>query len=127
MVSSMIRSKTLTKGERLTVLRRREGVTQAKAAKARGLSVYLYRRFEEGLDVDECPTVRPFSLRPNETCFLLRSRAGLNLDEMSELTAYSRTWLTKMERGSVDCAPLVAAWLKSEKLGPHRKRATAKR
>lgn len=96
----------LTKGERLTVLRRRSGKTQAQAAKVADLTLNAYRERE----LNEDPDGRPLRLTPAEYCFVRRRRAGLTLDELAPKVGVSKWWICQMEKGRAPADRLVSFW-----------------
>lgn len=99
----------LTNGERLLILRRRQGRSQIEAAKNIGVTLYNYRAFEadktttrEGLPVGR--------LANHERCFLLRKRAGLSQQKLAARLGITPTWLVEIEHGRQSIAKLAAYW-----------------
>ena len=105
----MLSTKDLTTGERLRVARRRQGVTQVQAAKQHGISIARYKAAEKD---EERPVKSPGigKLLPHEACFIMRRRAEMTLDDLSEETGLSKWWLCLMERGNAPVATLVEYW-----------------
>lgn len=105
-----MKSADLTAGELLLVDRRRRGETQAQAARRLCVTDYEYRRWED----DATPAAsRPRVLRgvkAHEECVVRRRRAGMQAGELARVLGLSRWWLTRMERGEIPCAPMLAFW-----------------
>jgi len=104
----MLHASELTTGEKLLVLRRRAGLTAAKAAKKRKLSLYRYNRLER--DEEDGPRVAVGKLAFHERAFLCRRRAGLTVDQLAKRFGVSGWWLSQMEAGKVPDARLRAGW-----------------
>jgi len=96
----------LTKGERLAVLRRRSGKTQAQAARAAGLSLNTYREREAVTE----PDGRPLRLTDAELCYVLRHRSGLTLDELAPKVGLSKWWICQIEKGRAPAGTLLGYW-----------------
>lgn len=95
----------LTNGERVTVGRRRDGLTQIQFAKAHGVKQVQVSRWESGrLPVP--PNVREKyrqlgRLYQHEIIMLLRKRNGLLIREAAKLHGVSRYQWIKIEAGDV--------------------------
>lgn len=96
----------LTKGERLTILRRRSGKTQAQAARGAGLSLNAYRDREASED----PDGRPLRLSDAEFCYISRRRSGLTLDELAPKVELSKWWICQIEKGRAPAGTLLGYW-----------------
>lgn len=105
----MLRTSTLTRGERMLVSRRRKAESQIDAAARYNVSLYAYRQWET--EALECPHALSIGkLKPFEQCFLLRRRKGVTAGTLARKLGLSRWWLCQMERGDVDAARLVKFW-----------------
>jgi len=96
--------------EALLLSRRREGRDQAQAARRHRVSLYRYRRWESGAELDEIPRPRLGRIQAHERCLIARMRAGLTVAEFAELAGVSRWWLIRMEAGKVPVDRLLEAW-----------------
>lgn len=95
----MLKASELTSGERLLIVRRREGCSKAEAASGCGVSLYRYTRFEA--DKERGPTARTGRLSFAESALLERLRAGISAAAQARAVGCSRWWLTQMETGQV--------------------------
>lgn len=96
----------LTKGEALTIDRRRRGENQLRAAKRWKVSAYRLRQWESG-EREDVPRVKLGRLKPHEICYVTRRRAGWSATDVAADMGVSRYWVSKMERGD---APSDALW-----------------
>jgi len=96
--------------EALLLSRRRAGDGQARAARRHGVSLYRYRRWEAGVELDGIPRPRLGKIRAHERCLIARMRAGLTVAEFAKVAGVSRWWLIRMEAGQVPVDRLLAAW-----------------
>lgn len=98
----------LTKGEALTLSRRRSGMSLEAAVKLFGFA--KWPAWEKDLDVGGCPTVAVGTLAPGEWCWLLRRRHRLQVRDVTGLTGLGQQWVRAAELGTVDATPLVEWW-----------------
>ena len=100
----------LTPGERLVIVRRRDKKNQTERASEYGMTRQAYAAWEANIDVPipVIPVVGP--LAPHEVAFLYRRRSGLTRTEVAVGVGKSPHWVTLMERGEVDCSPLMGYW-----------------
>ena len=99
----------LTHAERLTIHRRRLGMSQRQMAKRHGVSLYCYRGAEAG-EVAGIPVPSLGQIEPFEKCFVLRLRSGQRLAEVAADMGVSINWLSAMERGKQPAEELVSYW-----------------
>lgn len=104
----LVKTSDLTVGEKLVVKRRRDGLSQVKAAKKAKVSLFAYRQWEQ--DVEKAPAPKIGKLEDHEQCYILRRRAGWTTQELADELEVCRWWLCQMERGAIDTQPLVAYW-----------------
>jgi hypothetical protein len=99
----------LTRGERLTIRRRRLGLTQRQAARQHKVAPFVYGRWEldQGKDI---PAVEIGALMKHERCFILRRREGHKQSRIAKALKVSRFWLNRMERGTAPCDVLFNYW-----------------
>lgn len=96
----MLKLRSLTRAERLLIDRRRQFHSQREEAKARRVSLYQYRRWEDGKDEVPHQELSPISqLTIAESCWLHRRRAKMALGALARKLRVSKWWLTKMEAG----------------------------
>ena len=92
----------LTPGERLTIARRRPGLSQKDAAYGYGVSLSTYRRYEadeyETTAVPYCPLQ---IVTVPEQCFILRRRKGLSQADVAEKIGRSRWFVNMVEMGEI--------------------------
>lgn len=103
----------LTDGEKLFLLRRRQGLTQAAYGKRLGLTHDTVSALEHSRGSLR-PALRPSSpvvAAPHELVTVLRRRAGLSAAELAGHLGISRVTLLKREHGRGDARPIVA-WLR---------------
>lgn len=105
-----MKTSDLRAGERLIVDRRRRAESQQAAAERLGVTLYRYRLWEEGQLVPTCRRPALGALRPHESCYLLRRRAGLKLRDIADALGTSRWWVTQMESGRAPIDRLLAYW-----------------
>jgi len=103
----------LTPGERLRILRRREGKTQAQAAKAMDMPLSTYKAAEAGEDTPtwEIAVGEVGRLTDAEFCYISRRRKGLTLDDLAEQVGLSKWTICLMERGRAPIATLLDYWM----------------
>tara|TARA_R110002167_G_scaffold79897_12_gene220004 strand:+ start:86 stop:418 length:333 start_codon:yes stop_codon:yes gene_type:complete len=104
----MLKAKDLTNGERLLILRRREGATKADTAAGCGASLYQYGRWEN--DKEDGPRAKTGRLAYREQSFLMRRRAGVSVAAFAQLLGVSPWWLRQMEAGEAPDGRLRAHW-----------------
>lgn len=104
----MIQTRDLTRGERLLIVRRREGSTAADCAAGCGVSLYRYKRWER--DQEDGPACAVGRLAAHEGALVLRRRAGLSVAELAAAVGVSAYWLSLMERGQAPASRLEAYW-----------------
>jgi DNA-binding XRE family transcriptional regulator len=103
-----IRLSQLTNGERLILDRRRRKENQTQAAKRLGVdrkTLYLLET-----DQQESPRVPIGKLKDHEIAFLYRRRAGLSRHELAKVFGVNIWWITRMERGELNCQRLLNFW-----------------
>lgn len=98
----------LTTAERFFLQRRREGKTQAAAAKSYRVPVDRYVGWERGEPGPSAPRIR--RVLPHERCVIERRRAGLRQFDVAQALGRSREWVQKMEAGHVPCRELEEYW-----------------
>lgn len=96
--------------EALLLSRRRAGDGQSRAARRHRVSLYRYRRWEAGDELDGIPRPRLGRILAHERCLIARLRAGLTVAEFAQVAGVSRWWLIRMEAGQVPVDRLLAAW-----------------
>lgn len=105
----MLSATQLTNDERLLVQRRRLGETQDEAAERWGVSSWTYRCWER--PGNGAPLgIRIGRLQDHEICYLMRRQWGMSRKECAAAAGISQGWLTQMERGRIDCEPLIEFW-----------------
>lgn len=102
---------TLSRGEKLLLERRREGLTQPEAAKKRKVSTSLYRLWESDKETEEAaPSVALGAVEVSEACFIARRRSGKTVAQVARALRVCRFWLYKMERGEAPTEQLAEYW-----------------
>lgn len=98
--------KTLTTGEALVLHRRRLDESQTQAAARLGVGRKLYALWE--IEAKTFPGSAPDidKVASHEIAFIRRRRAGMSRADMTA-DGLNRTWVTAMERGDMDCSPLL--------------------
>lgn len=109
MSKAKINVKDLSPGERLILLRRRTGATQAEEAEEHGVSLLRYRRWEKD-EIEGAPKVPLGKLKPGEIAFVLRRRKGLSLRAAADEMGVCPWWLRQMETGQVNQKRLLDFW-----------------
>jgi transcriptional regulator with XRE-family HTH domain len=99
----------LTVGQKLQILRRRYGESQAQAAKRLRVPLKRYRYWEENKYTHDSPTLKAINLLPHEQCWLLRREARLTQLQVAEAMGLSRYWVQLMETG-VESPVLLVRW-----------------
>jgi len=99
----------LTRGERLTIDRRRRGERQRAAAARLEVPLSRYSRWERDLDAS-APSVRVGTLKAHERCFIMRRRCNKTQQEVAADMGICRYWLNRMELGETDCTDLACYW-----------------
>lgn len=104
----------LTRGEKIRILRRRNGISMKDAAKRHGLSMRQYRYVEEdveGAPLLEVPDIG--ELATHEELYIRRLRYGMRQADVAKQLGISRYWLGEKERGRAALIPGdAAAWPK---------------
>lgn len=110
--------------EALEISRRRAGLSQAEAAELAGVSLYRYKKWEAGEDLEApYPAVEP--LEPFEWCRLQRRRRAWSIDELAAESGFAPKWIHRVERGEARSArPLEEWWRNRIELDWHRDRRT---
>lgn len=103
-----MKTRDLSKAEKLILWRRRQGISQTDAAYHFDVSFSLYRRWEQGHG--GCPRVAIGKLKECEQFSLVRRRAGMSVTELAEAMGISRWWLTRMENGTAPLDRLQEYW-----------------
>lgn len=99
----------LTKGEKLFLTRMRKKKSQRRMAQYLGVPRFRYQRWENDKETPPMTTLIG-SLRPYERCMIYRRRTGVKQTVIAEDMKLSRYWVHRMERGEVDCTPLLSYW-----------------
>lgn len=105
-----MRAGDLKRGTKLRLLRWRKGQSQVAAAAERGVSLNLYRRWENDEDGLKIPNESVGRIEPNEANVLRRWKSGLTTTQVCERIDCCRLWLRRMELGEVDFEKLTAFW-----------------
>lgn len=105
----MLEEVNLTVGEKLCVLRRREGVSQGEMARRHGVSRSTYIKWETDQSKPNF-AVEIRGLRGHERCRVARLRAEKTQAEVADELEVSRHTVGAMERGLVDCEKLLWFW-----------------
>ncbi len=101
----------LSKGERLFIVRRRLGETQAQAAKRHNISMSLYSLWERDRRDATTPVVGiGDDLARFEKARILRRRKGITQIELSQRIRCSEEWVKLMERGKANGKALFEYW-----------------
>lgn len=107
----MLLTSNLTAAERMIIWRRRQEMSQDRAAKHWGVSPWEYRLWENG-ERSSQPPVKLGRLEDHEACFIARRRAGMTRLEMAKAIGMSHYPITQMERGRTSPERLVEYWFK---------------
>lgn len=104
-----IDTKSLTDGERLTIWRRRENLSQTDAAKRLKVTPAVYGRMERDL---EKATHKPSlgALQLHERCFIIRRRNDYAQLQVAKAIGVCRWMVVQMERGTADPSALANWW-----------------
>ncbi len=113
----MLKLADLTAGERLLLERRRNGETQAQAARRHGVSRYCYRAWEDDSVSTGQPRPALRRLQPYEICYLLRRRNGQSLADFAADAGISPWWVTQMESGRAPLQRLQEYWQEAPSAG----------
>lgn len=109
----LVATSTLTSGEKLVIQRRRDGSTQAKAARAHKVTQLVYRGWERDSG-ERIPRAAVGKISESEQCFVLRRRSGMTLDRLAGRLRVCRYWLRQMEAGTAPVARLAEYWSKKK-------------
>ncbi len=104
-----LKATDLTRGEKLAVTRRREGLSQGDAANHYNVSPDTYHKWENDIN-STAPSVEVVELSTHEVCYLLRRRSKLTQKQIAALMGTSRVTVNRMENGEVSAAPLAVFW-----------------
>ncbi len=96
----MIAVPPLTRPEALELSRRRARLTQSELGASLGVSTDRVRAWEHGTR-DDVPTVPEMRLEPFEWCWLMRRRAGVTLQVLSQQLGLALKWVHRAERGEL--------------------------
>lgn len=113
--------------EALLLARKRAGDGQARAARRHRVSLYRYRRWEEGAELDGIPRPRIGQVHEHERCMLARLRAGISVAELAKAAGVSRWWLIQMEKGEAPVDRLLAAWSRRDAQARRRRSKRGRR
>lgn len=100
----------LTKAERLLLARRREGITQQRAARRLRITRSRYVKIENGqveFSLPAPPTLKPTD---SERCFILRRREKITQEELAQEMGLCRYTINQMEMGGLEPSVLVEHW-----------------
>lgn len=101
----------LTPGDRLFLVRRREGKSQRQAAKEWNVSYGVYSAWENNHPtLLPPPAVQVRRLEPFERALVWRRQKGLTQAQVGEAIERCGYTVRKMELGLIDPAPLLAYW-----------------
>lgn len=101
----------LTNGEKLFILRRRDGNTQAREAALRNLPLSAYKKLEGDEECAYSLTAgKVGKLLDYEACVAQRRRKGLSLDILAEKIGLTKWWLCQIERGKAPVDSLFRFW-----------------
>lgn len=113
-----------TPAELLLLSRRRRRETIAGAAERHGVTIYRYRAWERGDELDGLPRgLAKVVPEEFEAAYILRRRAGLTIAELADEVGLSAWWLTQIERGEAPAASVVAFWTSPASRPLRRRRA----
>lgn len=100
----------LSRGERLFLLRRRLGETQAQTAKRHGLGLVTYSKMERfNLHFPgEIPKIE--TLADYEFCVIARRRKKVKQRDLTAELKVCKLWLVMMETGRISAEKLVKFW-----------------
>lgn len=99
----------LTRGEKLTILRRRDKLSQLESAERYSVSPDTYRKWESDIN-STAPTVEVDELFVHEVCYLLRRRRRLTQKFVAAQMGVSRVTVNRMEKGEVPAVSLANYW-----------------
>lgn len=106
-----MRISDLTKGERIFLARKRDGLSMAEAAKNHEISLLHYRQWEhDSAEVDDAPTVPLGTLSLTEEFMILRRRSGKTVAELAGELECCPWWFRQMELGEVNSDRLKKFW-----------------
>jgi transcriptional regulator with XRE-family HTH domain len=101
----------LTPGDRLFLLRRREGKSQRQAAAEWKVSYGVYSAWENNhATLLPPPAVQVRRLEPHERALVYRRQKGLTQAQVAKAIERCGYTVRKMELGLIDPAPLLAFW-----------------
>ena len=106
----MLDKLTPTRGESLVIWRRRKNLTQIEAAKYYSVHPDIYRDWESDKRSHDQESYHAGELKPHETCYLLRRRAGMYQKDLAAEMGISRLWIIQMEDGTAPVERLVEYW-----------------
>ncbi len=106
----MLATHELKPGERLLLYRRRMNLNQTQAAEDWDTKPWTYRMWEGGNRTRDIPCPRLGGLKPHESCFITRRRAGMSRTQLAKALGVSNFWVTQMEKGAVSSDRLVKYW-----------------
>lgn len=104
-----ILTKKLTRGEKLVLLRRRNGWSMTQAAKKQRVPLSEYRLWEldQGKNI---PVVKLDKVKDGELCYIARRREGLSLAQIAKKLRCCRWWVSQMESGVAPVTRLAEYW-----------------
>lgn len=101
----------LTPGDRLFLVRRREGKSQREAAAGWNVSYGTYSAWENNHPAPiPPPEVQVRRMTTEERCIVYRRQLGLTQAQVGERIDRCAYTVRKMELGVIDPAPLLAHW-----------------
>jgi DNA-binding transcriptional regulator YiaG len=120
-MTTLITISDLTRAEKLIIARRRDEISQPRAAARHGVSIDTYKRWETGRY--KGPVVALGALAKHEECFVLRRRANMSRSALARRLGVSLTWVTQLERGRAPVDRLYTYWSTRTREGRRRSRA----
>ena len=107
----MLRASNLQNGEKLFILRRRAGNTQAQEAAARGLPLTAYKALEVDEDCEYTLNAEAVGkVEDFEACVTVRRRKKMTLDDLSGVTRLSKWYLCLIEKDKAPVGTLLTHW-----------------
>lgn len=101
-------------GEKLTIWRRREGLSQRQAALRYGIGRNKYSELEKVENSKCLPAPHIEILYSYEMCYILRKRSAWTIADCADQIGVSRYWYNLMELGKASPERLVQYWIENE-------------